>query len=282
VYNPAVSANRHESMAMCFRTKNALRIAILIGFSATALVGAAMWRYFRRQSGPSLATAQQLNEHAVATALRLAVSIQSLRVGSSDFHAAQTIAAEFGTEPYRNCWGTADCADGYFQRCAYMIPANKGWYRLLLKHPNLTHFGLTNWNGWATISIYRGVVTGYSFNIEYISKKGVWRGFGAEELGEIPKDREVQAVISTSYSIERNLLLVGSDSGFQLESSLTPAATEDEHKRAWHFEFRCLAERDGCGEICEVMPEAWQDFFRVRGHFDVEKYGEAYRFCTIH
>jgi hypothetical protein len=36
----------------------------------------------------------------------------------------------------------------------------------------------------------------YSFSIEYVSKKGAWRGFGAEELGEIPTDRAVQAIIS--------------------------------------------------------------------------------------
>lgn len=255
---------------MNLRVRSVVRRALLIGFGVTVLVCSAAWGYLLHQ-----------NQRAVARAQRLSVSIQKLKVGSSDYHAAQAITAEFGTVPPGNPDYMLDCGDGYFEHCMYYIPVNKGWFRLLVKHPMLTHFGLRNWNGWAHIEILRGVVVEYSFSIEYMSKKGAWRGFGAEELGEIPTDRAVQAVISTTYSIERNDLM-GYRSGFELESSLTPAAKPDERKRAWHFEFRCLAERDGCGEICEVMPDAWQDFFRVRGHFDVEKYGEAYRFCTIH
>ena len=270
MYNPAVSANRHESVAMNLRIRSVVRRALLIGSGVTVLVCSAAWGYLLHQ-----------NQRAVARAQRLSVSIQKLKVGSSDYHAAQAITAEFGTVPPGNPDYMLDCGDGYFEHCMYYIPVNKGWFRLLVKHPMLTHFGLRDWNGWAHIEILRGVVVEYSFSIEYMLKKGAWRVFGAEELGEIPTDRAVQAVISTTYSIERNDLM-GYRSGFELESSLTPAAKPDERKRAWHFEFRCLAERDGCGEICEVMPDAWQDFFRVRGHFDVEKYGEAYRFCTIH
>ena len=88
--------------------------------------------------------------------------------------------------------------------------------------------------GWADIEILRGGVVEYSLSIEYMSKKGAWRGFGAEELEEIPSDRAVQAVISTTYSIERNDLM-GYRSGFELDSSVTPAAKLDERKRAWQL-----------------------------------------------
>jgi hypothetical protein len=255
-------------MVTNLRAKIAVRRSILVGLGALLVVSAAGWGYLRYQ-----------NQLSVSRAERLSASIQKLKVGSSDYHAAQAIAAEFGTVPPRNPDAMLDCGDGYSEHCMYYISVNKGWFPLLVKHPMLAHFGLRNWSGWADIEILRGVVVEYSLSIEYMSKKGAWRGFGAEELGEVPTDRAVQAVISTTYSIERNDLM-GYRSGFELDSSVTPAAKSDERKRAWHFEFRCLAERDGCGEICEVMPDAWQDFFRVRGHFDVEKYGEAYRFCT--
>jgi len=67
--------------------------------------------------------------------------------------------------------------------------------------------------------------------------------------------------------------------GFGLQSSLTPAATAAERQRASHFDFACLAQRQGCGEICEVMPDAWRDFYERRGHLDVETFGSAYLFC---
>ena len=64
----------------------------------------------------------------------------------------------------------------------------------------------------------------------------------------------------------------------ELEASLTPTATAAEQKRAWNFNLACL-QNQACGEICDVMPDAWRDFYVGRGHFDVEKYGPAYLFC---
>jgi hypothetical protein len=250
-----------------------LRITILIGVSATFLFCMTGAAYIRYQ-----------NVRAVARAQRLARSIQELRVGNSDYRAARAIASDFGTVPYENCYGTRDCSDGYFERCAYMIDANDKWLRRLLwKYPTLPRLRFEDWDGTALIYIKDGVVEEYSFSIAYRSKKGQWRGFGAEEGEAIPAYRAVQAVIAGAYSVERNDIRMGTyarDLGFELESSLTPAATPDERTRAWHFEFGCLAQRDGCGEICEVMPDAWRDFYNVRGHFDVEKYGAAYLFCA--
>jgi hypothetical protein len=262
-------------MASNSTVKKTLLVAILIGIGATLFVYVAGIAYVRSQ-----------NLRAVSRAQRLAVSIQKLRVGRSDYRAAQAIAADFGAVPYENCFGGRDCRDGYFEGCTYVIPANDNWSnRLLSKHPFLRRLGLREWAGTALIYIGNGLVQEYSFSIAYWSRSGTWRGFGAEEGKSIPTDRAVQALISGAYSIERNDILMGGQPGglgFELQSSLTPASTPGEQKHAWHFEFGCLAERDGCGEICEVMPDVWHDFYNIRGHFDVEKYGPACMFCTKH
>lgn len=130
------------------------------------------------------------------------------------------------------------------------------------------------------IGIENGIVEEYSFWITYRASNGQLRGFGAEEVSALPSDRAVQAKISDSYSVERNGIWNGAaprDLGFQLEASLTPAASAAERKHAWNLNFACLAH--SCGDICEVMPDAWRDFYLARGHFDVEKYGAAYMFC---
>ena len=233
-----------------------------------------MAAYFRHQAREEVARAEALAAH-----------LQKLTVGTSDYKAARVIATKFGTVPYESDWGTRDCADGYFERCTYMIPSNHDqmMQKLLLRHPFLRHLGLHDWSGSARIYIKNGIVEEYSFGIIYKTPGGQWRGLGAKEGETLPEYRAVQARISNSYSIERNDVAmddIPNDLGFALESSLTPTATPTEQQRAWRFEFSCLSRQQGCGEICEVMPDAWKDFYTQRGHFDVEKYGSAYLFCA--
>jgi len=221
----------------------------------------------------------------LARAEALEADLQKLRVGTSDYKAARVIATKFGTIPYESDWGR-DCTDDSFESCHYMIPSNHNhqmMQKLSLRHPFLRHLGLHDWSGSARIYIQNGIVQEYSFAIFYQTSGGQWRGLGAEEGETLPEYRAVQARMSNSYSIERNDVAMDdrpNDLGFYLESSLTPAATPIERQRAWHFEFSCLSQQQGCGEICEVMPDAWRDFYRQRGHFDVEKYGSAYLFCA--
>lgn len=224
------------------------------------------------------------NAHTVERAKMLAADLQQLRVGLSDYKAGQSLAAKFGTVPYKNHYGARDCTTGYFERCTYMIAINHSRMNVLLgKHPFLRHFGFGEWSGSALIYIETGTVKEYSFSVVYRASNGQWRGFGAEESPTLPQYRAVQARVSESYSVERNDVLMGEreiNLGFELKSSLIPTSTATERQRAWHFEFTCLAQPSGCGETCEVMPDAWRDFYNKRGHFDVEKYGSAYLFCS--
>jgi hypothetical protein len=67
---------------------------------------------------------------------------------------------------------------------------------------------------------------------------------------------------------------------FGLETALTPTASAEEQKRALHIDFSCLSQGRGCGEVCEVMPEAWKDFYEKLGHFDAERLRPDYLLCT--
>ena len=220
------------------------------------------------------------NTDQITRVQALAADLQKLTAGTSDFKAARAIATKFGTVPYKNDWGTRDCTDGYFERCAYMISLNNGsMHKLLQEHPLLGHLGVRDWSGTAYISIENGIVENYSLGIIYRASNGQLRGLGAEEGISLPENRAVQARISDAYSVQRNDILTGRGVGFELEASVTPTASIAEHKRAWNLNLACLMQNQGCGEICDVMPDAWRDFYVGRGHFDVEKYGPAYLFC---
>jgi len=212
----------------------------------------------------------------------LSRDVQSLRIGASTYQQARAIAERFGTAKFENDWGIRDCSDGYFEKCAYQIsiksPVMSKLGRTL---PFVSRLGLHPWSGYAHISIDDGKVAEYSFSAIFKSTDGQWRGFGAEEYESLPK-RAVQASISGSYLVSRNDIIMTDERnglGYSLDSSLTPVSSQEERRRAWHFEMRCLA-GNGCNEICDVMPEAWTDFYIKRGYLDVQKYGERYQFCT--
>ncbi len=247
-------------------------IAITIGLVVIACIGTAI----------SAACIRHYNTVQTSRVKDLAAALQQLSAGVSDFKAARAIASEFGTVPYDNHYGTRDCADGYFERCAYMIRMNNApMRRLLLQHPILRHIGVKDWQATAFMYIKEGTVQEYRLTVIYKTSNGLWRGVSAEEQTSLPENRAVQARMSDSYSIQRNdVASGGSEDGFELEASLTPTADATERKRAWNMNLACLKQRQGCGEICEVTPDVWHDFYAKRGHYDVEKYGPAYLFCT--
>jgi hypothetical protein len=222
------------------------------------------------------------NAYRVQRADSLVRDLRQLTIGRSDYKVAEAIATKFGNAP-PPYWGSAypkeNCAArDHLESCAFIIAMNDSPIeRLWLKHPSLPHLGVRDWRGSVVIIVGNGVVNHYSFSVWYESSNGQQRGFGTRESEDLPKYERVQARISDSYSVERN---GASGTGFGLQSSLTPAATEVERSRASHFAFACLAQRQGCGEICEVMPDAWLDFYEKRGRLDVETYGSAYLFCS--
>jgi|SRR5271157_4890365 len=226
--------------------------------------------------------AQHDDAYRVNRAQKLVREIQQLAIGKSDYHAAEAIAGEFGNAPppdgrdyYReNC-----AAREHIEECTFLISMNDSPVeRVLLRHPPLQHLGFSDWWGYAQIHISNGKIIHHSFWVWYKASNGRWRGFAWRESQALPKYQPVEARISDSYSIQRNDLT--NENGFGLQSSLTPRATAAERQRASRFDFACLAQKQGCGEICEVMPDAWRDFYETRGHLDVERLGSAYLFCS--
>jgi hypothetical protein len=105
--------------------------------------------------------------------------------------------------------------------------------------------------------------------------------FGANVSPALPRFEPAQRWISDSYSVRRNEMKFGKhESAFGLETALTPTASTEERKRALHIDFSCLSQGRGCGEVCEVIPEAWKDFFEKLGPFNAERLGPDYLLCT--
>ena len=152
---------------------------------------------------------------------------------------------------------------------------------LLQKHKSLPRLGIPEWWGNAQISIVSGTVDRYSFWVWYKASNGRWRGFGADVSPDLPRFEQAQRRISDSYSVQRNEMKLDKyERAFGLETALTPTASAEEQKRALHIDFSCLSQGRGCGEVCEVMPEAWKDFYEKLGHFDAERLRPDYLLCT--
>ena len=223
------------------------------------------------------------NESRVGRAKALVRNLQQLQIGKSDSTMAAAIAAEFGNAPpppnFGGRYPKENCAArDHLEDCTYFISMNDSPVETaLLKHPSLPRFGVRDWFGHAQISLASGTVVRYSFWVWYKASNGRWRGFGAGESQALPRYEPVQAYISDSYCVRR--IDMRGESGFGLESALTPAATPDERQRASHIDFGCLAQNRGCAEICEVMPEVWRDFYEKLGHLDVERLGSTHLFC---
>jgi hypothetical protein len=252
------------------RTK-LLRIAAVFLVFVVALTAGAYW-YLHRAA-----------LHELARIGRLSESVKSLKVGESNYQDARAIAEQFGTTKYNNDWGTGDCNDGYFERCAYQISLRApSMGRILRRFPWALRIGLGAWSGTAHIFIKDGKVDEYYFSVVFQTSDRQWRVFGTEEFKQLSTGA-VSARISDSYMVSRHDIAISEPSsgmGYSLDSTLAPQATKSERQRAWHYDFSCLARANGRSEICDVMPDAWRDFYVTRGRFDVRKYGTRYAFCT--
>jgi hypothetical protein len=227
------------------------------------------------------------NAHRVKRAQEVVGEIERLEIGKSDHTVADSIAAKFGTAPppywLRNRYNRENCAaPDHLERCTYILLMNNSPVELLLqKHQSMPRLGISEWWGNAQISIVRGTVDRYSFWVWYRASNGRWRGFGADVSPALPRFEPSQARISDSYSVRRNEMKLGKyESALGLETALTLTASAEERKRALHIDLSCLSQGRGCGEVCEVMPEAWKDFYEELGHFDAERLGPDYLLCT--
>lgn len=226
------------------------------------------------------------NAHRVRRAQELVNTLERLEIGKSGYAVTDEIAAKFGNasppKEFRGRYNKENCAaPDHYDRCTYIISIDDSPLQAaLLKYQILPRLGIREWFGNALISSSSGRVSQYSFWVWYKASNGNWRGFGAGQSEALPRYEPVQAQISDSYSVRRiDMRGESGETGFGLQAALTPAATADERQRALHIDFGCLGRSGGCGEICEVMPDAWRDFYEKRGHFDVERLGSSYLFC---
>lgn len=226
------------------------------------------------------------NAYRVKRAQEVVDEIERLQIDKSDHTVADAIAAKFGVAPppywLRNRYNRENCAaPDHLESCTYILLMNDSPVELLLqKHQSIPRPGIPEWWGSAQIGIVSGTVDRYSFWVWYRASNGRWRGFGAAVSPALPRFEPAQRRISDSYSVQRNEMKLGKyESAFGLETALTPTAGAEERKRALHIDFSCLSQGRGCGEVCEVMPEAWKDFHEEPGHFDAGGLGPDHLLC---
>jgi len=221
---------------------------------------------------------RQDNIHRVKRAQGIVNELQRLEIGKSGSGVADSIAMKFGNAPPPEWLGgrynKENCAAlDHIRNCAYIMLINDSPIEtLFLKHSNLPRLGIREWWGNAQIALSGETVESYSVWVWYKSSNGTWRGFGSEMRDALPKFEPHLANISAAYSVRRidtRRSEMGPDA-FGLATALTPASNIDERHHASDIDFSCLARNKGCGEISEIMPEAWKDFHERLGSLDIE------------
>ena len=230
-----------------------------------------------------MAWAQRDNAYRLRRAQDIVRELQRLEIGKSDLSVADAIAKRFGNAPVPEGFITYPkeyCASPDRNgNCVYILSMNNSPLEsLLLKYHWLPRLGAQDWTGYAEVILADETVSQYSYYVWYRASNGKRRAVGSRVSKMLPKYLPFQASMSDSYSIER--IGTGGTEGILLQSSLTPNATTNEWQRASHISFACLGEKRGCGDICEVMPEAWEDFYKKRGRADVEHFGSDYLLCS--
>lgn len=232
---------------------------------------------------------QRDNARQVKRAQELVSALERLEIGKSDHRVTDAIAAKFGNAPppreFRGRYNRENCAaPDRYDSCSYIISVNGSPLQgVLRKYHILSHLGVQGWFGTALVEFSAGTVSRYYFRVWYEASDGNWRAFAATVGRSLPRDFEFPHVhVSDSYSVTRidmGMGMEGGERGLGLQSALTPAANAHERQRALHIDFGCLAQRGGCGETCELMPEAWRDYYEELGHSEVEKLGLSYLLC---
>lgn len=218
------------------------------------------------------------NVSRVKRAQEIVNELQRLEIGKSGSGVADSIAMKFGNAPPPEWLGgrydKGNCAAlDHIRNCAYIMLINDSPIEpFFLKHWNLPRLGVREWWGTSQIIMSGETVDSYSFWVWYKTSNGTWRGFGSEMRNALPKFEPHLANISAAYSVRRidtKRSEMGPDA-FGLVTALTPASNVDERHHASDIDFSCLARIKGCGELSEIMPEAWKDFHERLGSLDIE------------
>lgn len=226
------------------------------------------------------------NAYRVRRAQEIVSELRRLEIGKSDLSVADAIVKKFGNAPLPEGWTkyTKDycAAPDRSDDCVYMLSMNNSSYdNLYLNHDFLSRLLFHRWSGFAAILLKGGKVTDYWFIVWYRASNSRLRGFGAHESRSRLRFEPDQARISDSYSVPGfHTGHTSPEYGLGLESWVTPSANATERERAFHVDFGCLAGDQGCGEVCEIMPEAWRDFYETHGRLDVERCGSDYLLCS--
>jgi hypothetical protein len=213
----------------------------------------------------------------------LVADVQTLRPGLSDWRLAKAVAERHGRPPkLRGVLfdiSDPDCRQGYYDRCRYVLfePDNLVG-RFVAQRPWFSRLGASEAFAMASIRIEKGIVQDCAFWVTFRTTEGQSR------LVEIDAGADLEGVagvmqVTPGYTVRRGEL-IGEEYGLYLAAGLKPAASPSDTRRAWDLALGCLTRPGGCSEVCEVLPSAWQDYYRLQGRDASSKLGERYRLCT--
>ena len=192
-------------------------------------------------------------------AASLARDVQRLRVGQSRYPEAQAIAEKYGTRRFVHYYGLANCPDDNFVLCAYLIPLPQTTdIRLRLPWAKVDA-GRSHSDVW--IWIREQVVVGFDYRVFFRTTYGQWRGAGVETDPDFFDPHLKPQAPDMGYQVVRHgFVFDDSREGQGLQARLTPTTSDEKRQGAWSFDLRCLNNKAGCADVCELAPVLWRDF----------------------
>jgi hypothetical protein len=226
------------------------RVGLIASLIIIAAAGAVTVAWFLASSEPTVDT---------KGAASLARDVQRLRVGLSRYTEAQAIAEKYGTRRFEHHYGLANCPEDNFRLCAYVIPLPQtNNIRLRLPWARVDS-GRSHGDVW--IWIREQIVVGFDYRVFFRTTNGQWRGAGVEADPDFFDPNQKPHTPDVGYQVVRHgFVFDDSRKGEGLHARLTPTTSNEKHQTAWSFDFRCLDNKSGCTDVCELAPALWRDF----------------------
>jgi hypothetical protein len=178
--------------------------------------------------------------------------VRALRVEQSTTEQVKQMMIRHGGSPSNSYASFCEPRDGAYDVWTGSVTI----YRISQALPVLERLGLHPWGTAATVVLRNGRACFVTYGFGMMAPRGDWQW-------------EIQTRLMPTRTIDASsTTLSGYKSGTRdfkgvrwLRSELTPAATEEERRRAFSYDFSCLTRFTGCRQRCEVAPLVWLDVY---------------------
>jgi hypothetical protein len=144
----------------------------------------------------------------------------------------------------------------YGDRLAYANPCSR-FHRWILRPLNAS--GLRPWQLVIQLDVDEGRLSGMGSSLAIRREDG----FRLEGITEVNRKMPTRVGTQPYFVDYTHVSTTGNGEG--LVARVTPAATQEQFRRAYDIKFNCLTKAKACSLLSDLMPSAWSDFVESQG-----------------